>query len=42
MLQWHSLFEQHSPAAHQDFLESLGIDTTEIDLIRQHSRDNAS
>ncbi|MBU0653699.1 MAG: hypothetical protein KJ914_01045 [Gammaproteobacteria bacterium] len=38
MRKWHSEFEQRSPEAHQDFLESLGIDDEEIALIRQHSR----
>ncbi len=38
MRKWHSEFEQRSPEAHQDFLESLGIDEVEIALIRQHSR----
>lgn len=38
MCKWHSEFEQRSPEAHQDFLESLGIDAAEITLIRQHSR----
>ncbi len=38
MCKWHREFEQRSPAAHQDFLESLGIDEAEIALIRQRSR----
>lgn len=38
MRKWHREFEQRSPEAHQDFLESLGIDDEEITLIRQHSR----
>ena len=36
MCQWHRLFEQRYPD--QAFLESLGIDSAEITLIRQHSR----
>ncbi|MBF0583024.1 MAG: MerR family transcriptional regulator [Magnetococcales bacterium] len=35
---WHALFEKNAPEAHQDFLESLGIPTEEIDLIRSRSR----
>jgi len=38
MRQWHIQFEKSSPAAHQDFLESIGIETDEIDLIRAWSR----
>lgn len=38
MRTWHREFEQHSPEAHQDFLESLGIGDAEIALIREHSR----
>ena len=38
MWKWHSEFEQYSPEAHQDFLESLGIDVQEIALIRQRSQ----
>jgi DNA-binding transcriptional MerR regulator len=38
MQRWHVEFERHSPEAHQDFLESLGIDHTEIDRIRDWSR----
>ncbi len=38
MWKWHSEFEQYSPEAHQDFLESLGIDAQEIALIRQRSQ----
>ncbi|MBF0311751.1 MAG: MerR family transcriptional regulator [Magnetococcales bacterium] len=36
---WHGLFEQTAPEAHQDFLESLGIDAEEIALIRARSRE---
>ena len=37
MWQWHVAFERMSPEAHQDFLESLGIDAREIDEIRAWS-----
>ncbi len=40
MAQWHVAFERMSPEAHQDFLESLGIDTAEIDEIRSWSAEN--
>lgn len=38
MQKWHCEFEQRSPEAHQDFLESLGISTEEIAQIRAFSR----
>lgn len=38
MQRWHVEFERHSPEAHQDFLESLGLDHAEIDRIREWSR----
>lgn len=38
MMNWHKAFEQNSPEAHQDFLESIGIDTNEIAKIRQLSQ----
>ena len=38
MQRWHQTFEQSMPEAHQDFLESLGLDTSEIDHIRSWSR----
>ena len=38
MHNWHIEFERTSPEAHQDFLESIGIDKKEIILIRQWSR----
>ncbi len=38
MRRWHREFEAQSPEAHQDFLESLGIDAREIDEIRRWSR----
>ncbi|MEB4589811.1 MerR family transcriptional regulator [Candidatus Thiothrix sp. Deng01] len=41
MRTWHREFEQRSPEAHQDFLESLGIGAAEIALIREHSRQPA-
>jgi hypothetical protein len=34
MHRWHKLFETHHPAAHQAFLEWLGISPKEIDRIR--------
>lgn len=37
MGQWHVAFERMSPEAHQDFLESLGIDASEIAEIRSWS-----
>ncbi len=37
MRQWHIEFEKTSPEAHQDFLESIGIETDEIKLIRAWS-----
>jgi len=41
MRQWHMAFEKMNPEAHQDFLESLGIDAREIDEIRTWSaKDN--
>ena len=38
MKRWHAEFERLSPEAHQDFLESLGIDEEEIARIRRSSR----
>lgn len=35
---WHVEFERLAPAAHQDFLESLGIPPEEVDRIRAASR----
>ena len=40
MAQWHVAFERMSPEAHQDFLESLGIDADEIAEIRSWSAKN--
>ena len=37
MRQWHAHFEQSMPEAHQDFLESLGLDTSEVKRIRAWS-----
>ncbi len=34
MKRWHIAFEQAMPQAHQDFLESLGIDSEQIKVIR--------
>ncbi len=38
MRRWHVEFERLSPAAHQDFLESLGLEDDEIGRIREGSR----
>jgi DNA-binding transcriptional MerR regulator len=38
MKNWHIEFEKSSPAAHQEFLESIGIAKTEIAAIRDWSR----
>ena len=38
MKKWHVEFEKTSPEAHQDFLESLGIEKDEIILIRKWSK----
>lgn len=38
MQNWHAQFEKMEPEAHQEFLESLGIEPAEIDRIREHSR----
>lgn len=35
---WHAQFEKMEPAAHQEFLESLGIDADEIAKIRKWSK----
>jgi MerR family transcriptional regulator, thiopeptide resistance regulator len=40
MRQWHRAFERMSPEAHQDFLESLGIEAAEIADIRAWSGKN--
>jgi DNA-binding transcriptional MerR regulator len=42
MRRWHVEFERMSPAAHRDFLESLGIPRREVESIRRWSRENAS
>ena len=39
MHNWHIQFEKMEPEAHQEFLESLGIENPEIEKIRQWSRD---
>ena len=36
-MQFHIEFERMSPEAHQDFLESLGIEKNEVSLIRNMS-----
>ena len=38
MDRWHAEFERLAPESHQDFLESLGIESGEIDAIRERSR----
>jgi DNA-binding transcriptional MerR regulator len=38
MHNWHRQFETMEPEAHQEFLESLGIEKSEIRRIRDHSR----
>jgi len=38
MQKWHTEFEKTAPEAHQDFLESIGIDKDEISLIRAQSK----
>ncbi len=38
MMHWHHQFETQSPEAHQEFLESLHLDRSEIRQIRQRSR----
>lgn len=38
MERWHREFERLAPEAHQDFLESLGIETDEIQEIRTRSK----
>ena len=38
MRNWHIEFEKTSPEAHQDFLESIGIEDDEISLIRDWSK----
>ncbi|MFC1702025.1 MerR family transcriptional regulator [Pseudomonadota bacterium] len=38
MKNWHIEFENTSPEAHQDFLESLGIEEDEIEAIRTWSK----
>ena len=40
MGRWHVAFERMSPEAHQDFLESLGIDANAITEIRSWSASN--
>jgi DNA-binding transcriptional MerR regulator len=38
MRRWHVEFERQAPEAHQEFLESLGIDAEEATAIRARSR----
>lgn len=42
MRRWHIEFEKQSPEAHQDFLESLGIEKSEIANIRRLSSEGGS
>jgi DNA-binding transcriptional MerR regulator len=37
MRQWHIEFERNLPEAHSDFLESLGISSAEIEVIKAYS-----
>lgn len=37
-MQFHIEFERMSPVAHQDFLESLGMQEKEVSLIREMSK----
>jgi DNA-binding transcriptional MerR regulator len=41
MRAWHAAFEQAMPEAHRDFLESLGLDATEVRRIRAWARPHA-
>lgn len=40
MRNWHSQFEKMEPEAHREFLESLGIESEEIEKIRERSRNS--
>ena len=42
MKNWHVEFEKTSPEAHQDFLESIGIEKDEINSIREWSKTKPS
>lgn len=42
MMRWHVEFERLTPQAHQDFLESLGLEDDEIERIRALSRDQGT
>ena len=42
MKNWHIEFEKTSPEAHQDFLESIGIEKDEINSIRDWSKTEPS
>jgi DNA-binding transcriptional MerR regulator len=39
MMNWHKEFEAREPEGHQEFLESLNIDSVEIQQIRQQSKE---
>jgi hypothetical protein len=38
MRNWHREFEAREPQAHQEFLESLNLDTAEVERIRRWSQ----
>ena len=38
MMKWHRLFESRHPAAHQGFLEWLGVPAKSIEEIRRKSQ----
>lgn len=38
MSRWHAEFERREPAAHEDFLASLGVAPDEIAAIREYAR----
>ena len=40
MRNWHREFESREPEAHQEFLESLNIESEEVTRIREWSRKN--
>ncbi len=42
MRAWHIEFEQTAPEAHQDFLESIGVESQEITVIREWARSGRS
>ena len=42
MRRWHVEFERQAPEAHQEFLESLGIEAEEASQIRSQARDSVA